>query len=587
MAFDPSTAQLLRRPGSFDPATARPIEEEVKPAPVVPPVNPNNQALPPVSGRPDSFSDDTLDVLGEFANSINIGIPQLLDMPSHVVNWMLEKGGVDFRIPATMEDNFKEKVPGGEGGFMDPGMARDAVRTGGQLTAAAIGMMPVQRTAGTIGSLMADYLGAGSTMATQPLKTGAMVLRDQADQIAIMPGERAARESAKLPLLRQSGDASAAGYRLNSAGQVVPDAVQRETIKQGFQPKLVAMVNSATSLGKKKMLQMLDNVQMQRTNMLNDNMRPSNVAGESILARAKVANRARVAAGKRLGAIAEDLKSSTVDATSVGNQLLDDLNEMGIKYKDGVIDFSDSAIDGLDGPQAVVTRIFNRLKRPNKSAYDLHMLKRFLDEQLTYGKEVEGLSGNVDRIFKNFRHGINQVLGDAFPEYGRVNKQYHETIQALDDLQSIAGKRMDLTGPNADRALGILSRRVFSNAQSAVPLDDALNQLDEVARKYVTPNTTDIVPYKVIQESAGVRPQDLEDSLQAQIRFASELERHFKIAPTNSFQGVTEKAGEVLQSGIEGGTRGVIRDTVVNTMDKIRGINEDNAMIQLRRLLEE
>lgn len=555
-------------------------EPPASPPPVAPPVA--AQGVYPQGGN------DALKVVGEFAQSINVGLPQLLDMPSHVVNWMLEKAGTDVRIPATMERNFN-KLPGGEGGFIEPGMARDATRTAGQLTGAAVGMMPVQRAAGTVGSMIADFLGAGSTMAAQPVKAGAMVLRDKVDNMpAIMPGERSAREAAKLPLLRQSGDVQAAGYRLNDAGRVVPDAVQRDVMKQGLQPKLVAMVNSATKLGKQKMRQMLDNVTAQQTNMLDDNMRPGNVAGESILIRAKIVQRANRAAGEKMKPVVDSLKGQSVDVNPAVMKMQETLDEMGVKFdpKKGTVNFTGSIIDDLPGPENAVKRLLTRMLSVNKvDAYEAHKLKRYIDEVVTYGKGGEGLSGEADRMLKRLRHDINATLGESFPAYKKVNTQYHETIEALDGLQDIAGKRMDLSGPNADRALGVLSRRVFSNAVSGVPLDDAINQLDEVARKYVSPGGTDLVPYKAIQKSVGIAPESLDDSLQAQIRFASELERHFKIAPSNSFQGGIEKAADIAQSGLMGGSKKVAMDTAVNMMDRMRGINEDNAMKALRRLL--
>lgn len=549
-------------------------------------------ASPPVTAQAagSGGENDAMKVLAEFAQSINVGIPQLLDMPSHVVNWMLEKAGTDVRIPATMEKNFN-KLPSGEGGFMEPGMARDATRMAGQLTGAAMGMMPVQRAAGAVGSTIADVFGAGSTMATQPLKTGAMVLRDQVDNMpAILPGERSAREAAKLPLLRQSGDVQAAGYRLNDAGRVVPDAIQNDVIKQGFQPKLVAMVKSSTKLGRQKMNQMLDNVSAQQTNMLDDNVRPGNVAGESILTRAKIVQRANRAAGEKMKPVVDSLKGQSVDVNPAVMKMQETLDQMGVIFdpEKGTVNFTGSIIDDLPGPENAVKRLLTRMLSVNKvDAYEAHKLKRYIDEVVTYGKGGEGLSGEADRMLKRLRHDINTTLGESFPAYKKVNTQYHETIEALDGLQDIAGKRMDLSGPNADRALGVLSRRVFSNAVSGVPLDDAINHLDKVARKYVSPGGTDLVPYKAIQKSVGITPESLDDSLQAQIRFASELERHFKIAPSNSFQGVQEKAFDVMQSGLTGGSRGVLLDTAVNAMDRMRGINEDNAMKALRRLLAE
>jgi hypothetical protein len=572
--------------------------KEREPAPAAPPpaVPPAGEAVYPRGGN------DALKVFGEFAQSINVSVPQLLDMPSHVVNWMLEKAGADVRIPATMERNFN-RLPGGEGGFMEPGMARDAVRTGGQLTAAAAGMMPVQRAAGTAGALLGDILGVGSTAAKQTVAPLVHAGRDAVENLpAVLPGERAARQAAELPLLRQSGDVEAAGYKLKPAGtgvRVVPDKVQQEAIKQGLEPRMVALVKSATSLGRQKMGQMLDNVDAQRSNLLNANQRPGNVAGDSILARVKIIQRANKAAGQRIRPAVEKLNGVYIDTSPATNEFWQSLGDMGITFDSaaGKLNFDGSMIDQLPGPINAVQRLFTKMVKASEkqgattpgmvNARAAHDLKRYIDEVVTYGKGAEGLSGETVNIMKTLRHNLNGILREASPEYAKANTQYSETIDALDSLQDIAGKRMDLMGENADRALGVLSRRIFSNAVSGVPLDDAITQIDQVAKKYVSPGGSDLIPYKLIGKSAGVTPDMLDDSLREQIQFASQMERYFKIAPTNSFQGGIEKAGEVLINSATGGTKGVLLDAATSLLDKVRGVNEENAMKAFRELLKD
>lgn len=595
MAFDPSTARVIGEAKRFDPTTARVVEESpAAPPPVVPPVVP---AVYPRGGN------DALKVVGEFAQSINVSIPQLLDMPSHVVNWMLEKAGTDVRIPATMERNFN-KLPGGEGGFMEPGMARDAVRTGGQLTAAAAGMMPVQRAAGPAMNLMSDILGFGSSIGPGTGRAAAQVVKEN---LPVTPWEHARRVEAELPLLRQTGDVQAAGYKLSQStapgkslvNKVVPDKVQQEAMKQGLEPRMVALVKTATTKGREKMRLMLDNVDAQRTNLLNANQRPGNVAGDSILNRVKIIQRANRAAGQRLKPAVEKLNDVYIDTSPATNEFWETLRGMGVTLDESgsKLNFKGSVIGQLPGPVNAVKRLFTQmvdvsknqsLTRPGMvNARAAHNLKRYIDNTVTYGKNAEGLAGETVDAMKTLRHNLNQILREASPEYARANTQYSETIDALDTLQDIAGQRMDLMGENADRALGVLSRRIFSNAASGVPLDDAIKQIDEVAKKYVSPGGSDLIPYKLIEKSAGVTPADLDDSLREQIQFASQMERYFKIAPTNSAQGVVEKAGEVLINSATGGTKGVMLDAATSLLDRARGINEENAMKAFRELLKE
>lgn len=50
------------------------------------------------NGRAAAPTDD-IDELGRFAKSIGVAVPQLLDMPSNLVNWMLKKAGVSAQVP--------------------------------------------------------------------------------------------------------------------------------------------------------------------------------------------------------------------------------------------------------------------------------------------------------------------------------------------------------------------------------------------------------------------------------------------------------------------------------------------------------
>jgi len=569
-------------------------QQEAKAPPPAPP-----QAAP--VGAP-AGGNDALKVLGEFAAAANRSVTETVDfLGPGAINAILRLAGSDFQLPTVTG---ALESTGIQGGFMEPGATREVVQAAGALLPAAASMVSVPRSAATVGGALADFVGAGSSMATTPVReAGKMVagaVSDTVDNLpAVMPGERARRAAAELPIKRQSGDVAAAGYRLNQAGKAIPDPVQKEVINQGIEPRLVAMVKSSTAKGKEKMRAMLDNVDAQRSNLLNANRRPSNVAGDSILSRVKVIQSANKAAGIRMRPVVESLKGKTIDPSPAVDEFMATLNDMGVAFDPAkrTIDFAGSTIDELPGPTAAVKKILTRMFRAGDklppaqagqlNAYEAHKLKRYIDEVVTYGRGAEGLAGETERMLKTLRYNLNQILQEASPEYKRVNTQYSETIQALDTLQDIAGKKMDLMGDNADRALGVLSRRIFSNAASGVPLDDALDEIDSVARKYVSPGGTELVPYKAISKKAGVLPDDLDDSLREQIQFASQMERYFKIAPSNSLQGVNEKFADIAMAGMTGNKAGVISETITAVRDKMRGVSEENAMKALRRLLED
>ena len=185
-----------------------------------------------------------------------------------------------------------------------------------------------------------------------------------------------------------------------------------------------------------------------------------------------------------------------------------------------------------------------------------------------------------------------------------MNTQYAETRGAIDALQDVAGQKMDLMGENADKALGTLTRRILSNAQSRVPLIDSLSQLDDTARKYGAPRKfakmsgrTDIVPFDDIVrpivphgsvlKRAGVDPAMFDDDLIAQVEFASQLDSVFGTHAGNSFQGeITKAVDRAAINTAAGRDSGLVEEAATWAVNKARGINEDNALKAMRELLE-
>ena len=92
------------------------------------------EATQPEPAQPDSFGDDALDVLGEFAAGANRSVTEFVDfLGPDTANAILSLAGSESRVPR-LSDN----IPGIQGGFMEEGLARDVVgATGGAIPAAA------------------------------------------------------------------------------------------------------------------------------------------------------------------------------------------------------------------------------------------------------------------------------------------------------------------------------------------------------------------------------------------------------------------------------------------------------------------
>lgn len=508
-------------------------------------------------------------VLGELAAGANRTLMWVPDTSVKAVNQLL-----GTQIPTLSEGI--EQLTGyrpGQGGYMEPGVARDAVSAAGEvLVPGAMGLAPVAgRNLAKPAQAAAEFAGMGS-----------------ATPGAALPAvsEISPKLQAELALKNQTGDVAAAGMKLNNAGKATKDPVGQNALKAGVSEGVVGMVTGLNASTKQKMLRMVDILEQGRKNELDKSLhRPSDIVGDAIVDRVKVVDQARRSARARLSDVADGLEGRYVDFRPAVDDLLDSLRREGIDFdpKTGKVNFSGSSIQGKTAKkqQQLVREMLETFRDANSppDAKQLHYIKRILDDKLQFGKDNADttLNSRIAGIFGSFRHSIDEILDANFPEYDQVNTVLHETIGALDGLQQIAGNRIDMSGEGADAALGTLSRRLLSNAQSRVPLSNALAELDRVANRYNTP--------------LGVQVGDsvvggLDDNVTAQVAFVSELERLFGASAVNSFQGDIGK--EVARGAADlatGNKADLARRTYDKTLGKLFSKTEEQQLQAIRELL--
>tara|TARA_R110000851_G_C13082060_1_gene565875 strand:- start:29 stop:1894 length:1866 start_codon:yes stop_codon:yes gene_type:complete len=353
--------------------------------------------------------------------------------------------------------------------------------------------------------------------------------------------------------------------------KVVKDKAATESIKQGFDEGVIAAVKAGSKEDKAKMAKMVKIMEQgKRNKAFAIKNRPSDVAGDSLMERVKSVRSVNRKAGAELGVVAEKLKGQKVDSSPAVNTFIGELDEMGIKIGDDLKPiFEGSDIEGVTGAENVVRNIVRRMsdtKTPD--GHDIHRLKKYIDEQVTYGKTTEGLTGKTESVLKSLRRNLDGILDEKFPEYDNVNTTYKDTITALDAIQDVAGRKMDLSGGSADKATGTLLRRLMSNAQSRVRLLDSIDEIESVAGKY------------------GAK---FSDDLLSQTLFVDELDRMFGPVARTSLQGQVGQA-------VEGAGRAVASPTGVIDLaikgagkvgDKLQGINEANAFKSIKDLLKD
>lgn len=372
------------------------------------------------------------------------------------------------------------------------------------------------------------------------------------------------------------------------APKLVKSPAAKKAINQGWDPGVVQPMKNASRSDKNLASQMLDMADtITKDKLYGMKNRPSDVAGDKLMSWLEVVRKANRAAGQDVKPQAERLKGKSIDVAGVGGSFSSALDDMGITLKrntdTGNIEpnYLDSDIEGLPAITGKLTSIINRIDRVagtgKVDAYAFHQLKSFIDEHVTFGKAGEGLSGKSAKILKDLRYDLNEALGDQFPAYAKANKTYSETIKSLDAFQDVAGRKMNLIGPNADKSTGTLMRRLMGNAQSRITLMDAIEDIKLTVDKHGGYGG----PLKI--EGLGGDLNDL-DTL---VMFADEVDRVIGVAPPTSIQGVFDRSIAPLITSPKAGALDMAVGLGEKVIDKIKSVNPENAIKTMKELLRE
>jgi hypothetical protein len=357
----------------------------------------------------------------------------------------------------------------------------------------------------------------------------------------------------------------------------------QEAIKQGFDKGVIAPIQAATAADKTKLLKMVEILERGKANKLfAARNRPSDVAGDSLLDRVKAIRTANKSAGKDIDRIAKGLQGQQVDLLEAVTSFGETLDNLGVQLtsngKGGFTpNFELSQLSPGDrGPIKEVIRQMNIRSAGGVDAFDAHKMKRIIDNNVTFGKVKTGISGDAERALKGFRTDLDNALDAQFPDYNAANVKYSETIGALDSIQDVAGQKMDLSGGNADKALGTLLRRTLSNAQSRIRLIDSIDEIESVAKKHGGTGQL-----RIEGPTLG------QDDLLTQVLFVDELDSVFGPVARTSFQGQIDQA---LKQGVRGvttkeGAVDIALTAAGKAAERVRGVDEAGAFKAIKELL--
>ena len=374
------------------------------------------------------------------------------------------------------------------------------------------------------------------------------------------------------PMVKQKQPLKAtAGYRLE-AGKVVEDKPAQSLLKQGISDTDVSIMQSFSPKDTQAAKEMVEIVkEVNKTGIATK--RPQEIVGKGFMQRAKDVETLNRNAGGQIDDIARtQLAGKPVNAGKATNQFFNQLERDGVDIdalrlastKDEIAQaFEGSSFEGLDTVQRTLKTVLRRvdpdLGGANMDGLALHRAKRFIDNQVTYGKNAEGLVGDAERLLKGLRSSIDDVLDTSFPDYNTANTQYKDTIEALDEMRRLIGRDFIGSGDIANLRAGEVMNRLLGNA-SAKPLS-ALQNLENVSTKY---------------------GNKYSDSIIKQITFADLLDDVYQTTPTRGFAGGVQKGVEGAATGFlqrmrQGGVVSAGIDTGAEMLQSARGITPEKA----------
>ena len=343
--------------------------------------------------------------------------------------------------------------------------------------------------------------------------------------------------------------------------------------KQGFDNSVTTMIANSTKNNRRSMFKQVSLIERVKGSARDKALEgAADIAGDALLKNIDFVKSNQKQAGEQLGRVSESLKGKALNVDDNISSFFKGMERLGVKFDEqGKPNFESAIFEGSSSAESLVNKVSLRIKR-NKGFSDAdglgaHEFKGFLDEMVSFEKSEGGLSGKVERVVKKLRADINESVGSISDPYKEANKRFSDAITALDELQGVAGQKLDFKGPNADKAAGVLLRSQLNNTGKRANLLTAIGNLEDVAKKY-----------------GG----DFDDDVLTLSIFADELESIFGSRTRTAIRNEAKKGGvdaaiDVSQMTIPGAL--AVGAKKVNK--RIQGINEANQLKAIKKLLKQ
>lgn len=322
---------------------------------------------------------------------------------------------------------------------------------------------------------------------------------------------------------------------------VVTNPAARNAAKASVGAEDILRIEQADKPTRRGFMKML-NIQDNRRANPTLKTRPAHVAGEAILNRVKVLEKAREIAGNMVSREVGKLRGR-VDLSPVLRNFQQKLSDMGVRFADdGSLDFSTSELSLTPADQNALTEAYQLVLRSRTpSAKAAHHLKRAVTKRAQFGKTQEGVDASVVNAVKGIRADVNDVLRQHSPSYGNANSHYEATVKVLNDIHKRLGDDVDFDSLGAQQTASVINRRTYSEAVSGGAILDELQALDDVVRRYY--KGVEGFPSKRLRAQSGVSADQLADNVYDLGSFANRLGKLYGSPAETSFAGLSETAG--------------------------------------------
>lgn len=448
--------------------------------------------------------------------------------------------------------------------------------TGGQILAKS--SVPVIEAAKTI----APAVEKTAQVITAPITKTAETVKSAAGEVSTLGREilqPAKVQEIKQVLKKDPSSIEYVNYKIDNAGRVITDAPAIEAQRQGWRDNVLATIKASSPDDRRKMTGMLNVYEMgQKSAKFASESRPTDVVGKTLERRVKFLHEQNQDAGQQIGQIVKtQLRNKPINLTDSLQKFNDDLAEIKVtlntnKRGELVPNFKNSDIDGDTTGMSIIERAINRINNAGSgaTAEDAHNIKKFIDTEVRYGAKniVNPLTKKAENVLKGLRSSINEKIGADNAAYAAQNKRYSDTIEALDNLKDSMGSKIDFEAPQLNKAFGTEIRKLLSNYNSRIAMDNSINQVSKVAKNYGLP---------------------IKDDIRNQLVFVTELERKFGAFGQNTFRGNIEAATQRTQDLARFATASTTEkglSLLEAGAQKLSGISDEAAIKSMRELLK-